>query len=65
MTARVVRLGVVSVAPPDDTLEDEAVALVLRVFGDGVVDVRSAEVAEARARHPSAGRDPRPWDSVA
>lgn len=66
MTARVVRhssgafsrvrhsSGAVSIEPVDRDLEDEAMEMVLRVFGDGVVAISQAEVDEAKSRHPSA-----------
>ena len=61
MTARVVRhsSGAVSIEPVDPVLEDEAVDMVLRVFGDSVVAISRAEVQDAKSRHPSAWM-PRP-----
>ena len=54
MTARVIRhsSGVVSIEPVH-VLEDRAVDLVLRVFGDDVVAIHQLEIDEARSRHPS------------
>lgn len=71
MTARLVRRGsgafsvvrhssgAVSIEPVDSALEDEAVGMVLRVFGDSVVAISHADVDEAKSRHPSAWQ-PRP-----
>jgi len=61
------RSGAVSIQPVDqvledpavDTLENEAVERVLRVFGESVVAVTCAEVEDAKSRHPSAWT-PRP-----
>ena len=60
---RVVRhsSGAVSIEPVDADLEDEAVGMVLRAFGDSVVAISCAEVEEAKSRHPSAWHPhPRP-----
>jgi len=60
---RVVRhsSGAVSIEPVDADLEDEAVDMVLRAFGDSVVAISFAEVEQAKSRHPSAWQPhPRP-----
>jgi hypothetical protein len=55
MTARVVRhsSGAVSIEPADTALEEQAVEMVLRVFGDSVVAIHHFDIEEAKTRHPS------------
>jgi hypothetical protein len=63
MTARVVRhsSGAVSIGPAEAELEQHAVELVLRTFGDSVVAITDVDFEEAKARHPSSWlRRPRP-----
>jgi hypothetical protein len=67
MPARVVRHpdGAVSIEPAQESLEARAVAIVLDIFGPGVVEISGPDLDEAKARHPSAGPRPAPLHSVA
>ena len=67
MTARVVRhrSGAVSIEPVDPVLEDEAVDMVLRVFGDSVVAISREVMDQAMSRHPSAWQRPAPKGTAA
>jgi hypothetical protein len=58
MTARVIRhsSGAVSIEPVDAALEEQAVELVLRVFGEDVVAIHHVDIEEAKTRHPSTWR---------